>query len=128
MPIAAARTPEANERAAPPLRAVAKIESLDDRVRRFAECRVLGHEWSHASKPLDDGRRPPMGVDYNAIPFSSSCRQCGASRTKWIGRSGSSTQAAYRYAEGYQRRGPEERLSATEWRRAWIVTALGERA
>jgi len=69
-----------------------------------------------------------MGVDYNALAFVSSCRVCGATRTKWIGRSGSIGSNGYRYAEGYQRHGAEERLSATEWRRAWIVATLGASA
>jgi hypothetical protein len=96
---------------------------------RFAECRALCHEWHHQRRPLTDeetGFRRPMGVEYNALGYLSTCAVCGTTRTKWLGRSGSLGVTVYRYPEGYQRRGEDERVSPTEWRQAWVLRSLDE--
>lgn len=96
---------------------------------RFEECRALGHEWKHRPEPLADEemgfRGPPVGVDggMGTRAYLSTCQGCGATRTKWIGRSGT-TANRYRYPEGYQRRGEDERMSASEWRQAWVLHDL----
>jgi hypothetical protein len=105
------------------------VPTPDERALRYAECRAMGHEWSHSGKPLDEaavGHRVPLGVERTAVAFASSCRVCNTSRVKWIGRSGSLGVTVYRYPDGYSRHGDDERLSATEWRAAWIVRAMGD--
>lgn len=129
---ALADRPPAKRRRArrPPTAAPAAATVLGGTPARFAECRALGHEWHHLNNghPATDeqlGFRRPIGVEHGSVAFISTC-PCGTTRTKWLGRRGTHYPAIYRYPDGYQRRGEDERLSPTEWREAWVVKALDD--
>jgi hypothetical protein len=92
----------------------------------YTECRALGHAWQHhgMANEQETGFRRPYYIEGNSLAFVSSCANCGTTRTKYIGRSGTLFPAIYRYPDGYQRKGEEERMSNLEWRRAWVVNAI----
>lgn len=91
---------------------------VDANVAEYAQCRSLGHSWNHVA--------PDMGqAEYGSYGFRSQCDDCGTVRTKWIARSGAYRPAKYEYPAEYARRG-EDRLSTTEWRRALIVSMIGD--
>lgn len=96
----------------------------------YTQCRALGHAWQHLGRPASDtelGFRRPIGVESGSIAFISTCAQCGTKRTKWIGRFGALFPPIYRYPDGYEHHASEgeERVSQLDWRRAWVVNALG---
>ena len=99
-----------------------KPPTVDDDVRRWAQCRALGHSWVHKG-PVDGEAQPPMGF-FNAVGVRSICAYCKTERIKWLGRYGSLGTTTYRnYPDGYSRHG-DQRLSNSDWRHTWIVTAL----
>jgi len=86
--------------------------SIDEAMRRFAQCRSLGHEWRHA------GREQTVG----GVPcFLSICDECTTERRVWIPTTGANVQRRYKYPDGYQRKG-EDKLSSVQWRRVLIVS------
>lgn len=94
----------------------------------FAQCRAMGHSWQHRQRPVNDaddlGWSLPTGAEYGSVGLVSSCSNCGAKRTKWIGRSGSRGPVRYDYPEGYQTHG--EGLQVLDWRRSFVVRAFAE--
>jgi len=91
----------------------------------------MTHQWQHSRRPATDeelGYRRPIGVEYGAVCFVSTCSHCGTTRSKFIGRSGAHFPAVYRYPDGYQRHGDDERLTGDEWRRVWVIETLGDDA
>lgn len=94
--------------------------ATDPYAQRYANCRVLGHEWHHVGRADNTDRAPTFG----AFGWVSACGECGMRRVRWFARSGMiAGHPHYSPPEGYSRKG-DDVLSMQEWRRTWI-NALG---
>lgn len=89
---------------------------VDDQVRRFGQCRSMGHQWRHTGRIDEIG----TGVKFGSVGLRSVCEYCDMERIKWLSRSGE-THTRYQQPEGYGTHG-DDRKSAREWRASFFLT------
>lgn len=89
--------------APPPVRATRKRAlNEDEALHEYALCRVLGHSWQHV------GRGKPAWTG-GVASFISRCSHCGATRAKYITRSGRGyVPNRYDYPDNYAQRGEDK--------------------